>query len=408
KHHHLPPLWYQRANMASSPPDTIKAQFLDAFNTPYNLRSVPLPKLTSPYDLLVRVDAASYCHTDAVLASGQMAPFPPSFPHISCHEFAGTVVSLPSHESCSDTKVPKYPIGTRLGIPGRAYHPCTTCAECLSSPSPSSLSSLDYDPPGYSVYCPHALNLGISAPGGFAQYALADSRQVAPLPDEISAVDGAALMCAGLTIYAALKKCGLREGQRVGIMGCGGGLGHLGVIFAVKMGLRVVGVENSEGGLEVARGVVKKLNKGKEEKGEVRIVDARVEGWEVVKDSLGREDGKTEKGEMGVHAVVTLPESQAAFEYGMGLLRNRGKCVVVSFPEKGFNFSARDVVFRDVQIVGSLVGSNRMLREMLAFAAEHKIRPRVRTFPLGKLNELVEEYHKGGGGKLVVDMHLEE
>jgi D-arabinose 1-dehydrogenase-like Zn-dependent alcohol dehydrogenase len=88
----------------------------------------------------------------------------------------------------------------------------------------------------------------------------------------------------------------------------------------------------------------------------------------------------------------------------MSLLKTHGTCVVVSFPEKGFHVSARDIVFRDIKIIGSLVGSNRMLREMLDFSAEHNIRALSKSFPLPKLNELVEEYHKGGGGKLVVDL----
>jgi propanol-preferring alcohol dehydrogenase len=64
------------------------------------------------------------------------------------------------------------------------------------------------------------------------------------------------------------------------------------------------------------------------------------------------------------------------------------------------------VVFRDISVIGSLVGSNKMLREMLNFSAEHNIRAVTKSFPLAKLNNLVEDYHKGGGGKLVVDMAM--
>jgi D-arabinose 1-dehydrogenase-like Zn-dependent alcohol dehydrogenase len=123
---------------------------------------------------------------------------------------------------------------------------------------------------------------------------------------------------------------------------------------------------------------------------------------------LGEEDKKTSLGEKGLDAIIVLPESQAAFDYGMTLLKTHGTCVVVSFPEKGFHISARDVVFRDIKIIGSLVGSNRVLREMLNFSAKHKVQATARTFALAKLNELVEEYHKGYGGKLVVDMSLKE
>jgi propanol-preferring alcohol dehydrogenase len=203
-------------------------------------------------------------------------------------------------------------------------------------------------------------------------------------------------MCAGVTIYAALKRCFLEPGQRVGIMGCGGGLGHLGLQFATHMGLKVVGVDNADAPLRLAREAARYA----------RIVDARAEEACDVVAQLGREDGKRDKGDMGLDAVIILPESQRALDYGVCLLRNHGKCVIVSFPEKGFHISAQDIVFRDIQILGSLVGSNRTLREMLRFSDEYGVKPSVKTFPLSGLNDLVEEYHKGGGGKLVIDMAL--
>ncbi|KAF4617073.1 hypothetical protein G7Y89_g15076 [Cudoniella acicularis] len=361
--------------METNLPKLMKAQLLDDFKKPYEFRSIPLPTISSPHDLLIKVDAASYCHTDAVLAEGLMPPFPTTFPHISCHEFAGTVVSLPS-------LITPFKLGDRVGVPGRAFHPCGKCFECSSTSGPED------DREGYSVFCPSAGNHGISRAGGFAEYAVVDSRQVAPIPENLTAVETAPLMCAGLTIFAALKKCGLKEGQRVGIMGCGGGLGHLGLQFATKMGYKVLGMEAADGPLELA----KSLNTG------ARIVDVKLESASEIVSQLGKEDGKNEKTEMGLDAVIILPESQKAFEYGMKLLRNRGKCVVVSFPDEGFHFSAGDVVFRQIDIVGSLVGSNGTLREMLAFAAEKGIRAKVRCFGLGELNALVEEYKKGEGG----------
>lgn len=110
--------------------------------------------------------------------------------------------------------------------------------------------------------------------------------------------------------------------------------------------------------------------------------------------------------EAGLDAVFILPENQAGFEFGMKLLRNHGLCVVLSFPDNGFHVSAKDLVFRDIKIIGSLVGKNWMLKEMVAFAAEHDVKAVKNTFPLRELNELVEEYKKMKGGKLVVDMTL--
>ncbi|KAK4174109.1 putative alcohol dehydrogenase [Triangularia setosa] len=376
-------------------PHEMKAQILPSFNAPYLLTTLPLPEFTAdnPYDILVKVLAASYCHTDLVLAQGQMPPFPPSFPHIGCHEFSGEVISIPEHS------LSRYKIGDRVGIPGRSFRPCGKCFECLREPDNE---KDDVDGGGYSVYCVSASNNGISAPGGFREFAMVDSRQVTPLPDKISAVQGASLMCAGITIYAAIKKCGLARGQRMGIMGCGGGLGHLGLQFAVKMGLRVTGIDVADEPLQVAGQVAEAL---REKEGLfVRIVDARVTKADSIVQEMGKEDQKQDKGDMGLDAVIILPESQKAFDYGVSLLRTHGRCVVVSFPADGFHVSARDVVFRDISIVGSLVGSNKVLREMVMFAAEHNVQARIKSYPLRQLNDLVLEYKKGKGGKLVIDM----
>ncbi|KAF2634322.1 alcohol dehydrogenase-like protein [Massarina eburnea CBS 473.64] len=376
--------------MASTLPKTMRGQFLELYKKPYSLRHVPLPKPTTPHDILIKVDAASYCHTDFVLAEGQMPGLPKKFPHIGSHEFAGTVIS---HFDSPSSKASDFKEGDRVGVPGRAFHACGDCFECQGSNDP-----VAQDERGYSVHCIHAENNGLSRDGGFAEYAVVDARQLAPIPDALTAAETAPLMCAGITIYAALKRCKLQMGERVGIMGAGGGLGHLGLQYAVKMGYKALGIDASDGPLKLARS----LETG------ARLVDARIEKAADVVQQLGVEDGKKTTGDMGLDAVIILPESQAAFDYGMALLKTHGKCVIVSFPEKGFHISARDVVFRDISIIGSLVGSNKMLREMLNFSAEHNIRAVAKSFSLSRLNDLVEDYHKGGGGKLVIDMALPE
>lgn len=212
-------------------------------------------------------------------------------------------------------------------------------------------------------------------------------------------------MCAGVTIYGALKRCQpeLKPGGRVGIVGCGGGLGHLGLQFAAKMGYRVTGIDNTDSALALSRKLKLELDEAK-----VAIFDVRQTDAAQVVQQLGDQDGKTDRGNMGLDAVIILPESQAAFDYGVKLLRNHGKCVVVSFPEKGFHISTRDLIFRDISLVGTLIGSSKLLREMVGFAADNHVRAKVRTFPLVRLNELVEAYRAGeDGGKLVVDLSLD-
>ncbi|KAF2096879.1 GroES-like protein [Rhizodiscina lignyota] len=368
-------------------PRTMKAQFLDAYRQPYSFRDAEVPATSSPHDLLVKVDAAGYCHTDATLVAGHFAPNPPSFPHIGCHEFAGTVVKLSEGASPA---AKNFPVGTRVGIPSCSFHPCGTCFECTKEAGP------DSDAPGYSVYCAHALSIGVDQHGGFAEYALADARQVVKIPDGFSSVDTAPMMCAGMTIYAALKKCDPQPGRTVGIMGCGGGLGHLGLQFATKMGMAVVGVDAADQPVELAES----LSTG------AWIVDARKETANAVVKELGRREGKKDRGEMGVDCIVILTESQKAFDYGVQLVKNHGTVVVVSYPVNGFNISAMDIVARKISFVGCLLSSNKLATEMLEFAANNGVKAVQRRYPLSDLNRLVEEYHRTPGGKLVVDMSM--
>lgn len=313
---------------------TMKAWVLEEFNKPYQLRDVPVPVIDDPNDLLIRVDACSYCHTDAVVAAGTVTP--PKLPHIGCHEFAGTVVALPlGMADCHG-----FQLQDRVAVRGCGYHTCGKCRECRNPSGPLA------DDPGFSVYCPLAgVGLGVDRPGGFREYAIVDARQIVLIPDGLTAVDVAPMMCAGLTIFTALLKCALNPGARVGIMGCGGGLGHLGLQFATRMGLKTLGVDVSPRALELAR----VLHTG------ATIVDATRETANGLRHKLGDEDGLTLPSEMGLDAVLILPESQQGFDYGMELVRDGGKVVLLSFPPDGFRVAATDIVFRRITLEGSLV-----------------------------------------------------
>ncbi|KXL48176.1 hypothetical protein M433DRAFT_152391 [Acidomyces richmondensis BFW] len=369
----------------------MRAQVLEAFNKPYVFKDIPKPDTLEGKDILVEVEAASYCHTDAVFASGLMWK---DLPRVGSHEFAGKIVGLgPDVDSSLGLK-----IGMRVGVPGRAYRPCGSCLECKYN---------DGDPKGYGIWCPKAGNLGLSRNGGFEEFALADSRQVAPIPNGLTSLETAPLMCAGVTIWNALEVAGVNTAGGdnreliVAIVGAGGGLGHLGVQFAAKLGCKVIAVETSEKALTLLREIVEGLG----EKGsQVTIVDARTERAEDVRFAVSGMPETSLEGERGANASIILPESQQALEFGMKVLRNHSTCVAVSFPIEGFCIQPRDLVFRHISMVGVLVGRNHQLRAMLQFAASHNVRAKIVTYPLEQLNQLVEDYHHGASGKLVVDM----
>ena len=370
----------------------MRAQVLEKFNTPYVFKDdFPKPQNPEGKDILIQVLAASYCHTDAVFASGSMWQ---DLPRVGSHEFAGKIVALgPDVDPSLGLSV-----GKSVGVPGRAYHPCGECYECLNN---------DGDPEKYGVWCKKAGNLGLSRDGGFQEFALADSRQVAPMPDGLSSVDTAPLMCAGLTIWNALEQTGVKltegggKGMQIAISGAGGGLGHLGVQFAARLGCDVVAIETGDKQLALLSTIIHELG---EDGKRVKIVDARTQSAEDARIEVSGRPEPLLEGEKGCDGALILPESQKAFEYGMKLLKDHGVCVCVSFPIDGLHMNPRDLVFRHIKITGVLVGRNRQLRSMLNFAAKHGVRAKATTYSLEKLNDLVDDYHKAEGGKLVIDM----
>jgi D-arabinose 1-dehydrogenase-like Zn-dependent alcohol dehydrogenase len=377
----------------------MRAQVLQRFNEPYTFTTEhPSPPAPQGHELLIHVQAASYCHTDAVFASGAMQQ---GLPRIGSHEFAGVIDAL-GPEAETVAKQRGLSKGDLVGVPGRAFNPCGECGECVEN---------DGDMKGYGVWCTRASNLGLTRDGGFQEWCLVDARQVARAPSQggMTPVEIAPLMCAGVTVWNALEAAGVQtqgksngEGKSVAILGAGGGLGHLGVQFAARLGWTVVAVDTTAA-MGMLQDVVEKLgDDGKR----VHVVDALKESVEDAKKRIFGAAVQGLDGEKGCDSSIILPESQSAFDFGMAVLKNHGTCVAVSFPKDGWKFKPGDLVFRHIKLVGVLVGRNRQLQAMLDFAAQHNVRAKVRTYSLEQLNGLVEDYHKGVGGKLVVDMSL--
>ncbi|RYC83339.1 hypothetical protein BFJ63_vAg13742 [Fusarium oxysporum f. sp. narcissi] len=365
---------------------TQKAAIVERFGEPYTFKQIPRPSKPRGQDLLIKVLAASYCHSDTLFAQGELAQ---ELPREGGHEFVGEVVSIgpdvSSHKAVT--------VGQRVGVPGRAYHPCGTCWECTHPGK---------DEMGYSPYCPYARNLGFSQDGGFQDYCLVDSRQVALIPESLSSTQAAPLMCAGLTIWGALSHESVQKAKIVAIIGAGGGLGHNGLQFAARLGKDVLAIEASDPAVEVMKRV--KSNLGEDRK-RVHVADARKNDASIIRALAKSTDG-CPSSEVGVEAVILLPESQKAFDLGLKLLRNHGTMVIVSFPIEKFVVSAREFVHRDITIRGTLVARNYQLREMLEFVVKHNVYVEVTSYCFNQLNDLANPALHGAGGKRVIDMTL--
>ena len=177
-------------------------------------RAVPEP---SAGEVRIRVAACGVCHSDALTVAGHMPGL--NYPRIPGHEVIGTLEAL-------GAGVAGWEVGTRVGV-GWSPGACGHCVPCRH---------------GDAFAC---LNIegatGVSRDGGYATHMLAHASALARVPAELDAVASAPLLCAGITTFNALRHCGARAGELVAIHGIGG-LGHLGVQFAQRLGFRVAAV----------------------------------------------------------------------------------------------------------------------------------------------------------------------
>jgi len=164
----------------------------------------------------IRVEACGICHTDAATITGVYPGL--SLPRVPGHEVVGRIEAIGSGVS-------RWKIGQRVGV-GLIAGEDGVCEPCRR---------------GDIVNCQNPVVSGVTVDGGYAEVMIAEARAIASVPDELSSVDAAPLLCAGITTYNALRNAGLRSGDLVAVQGIGG-LGHLGVQFARHMGFRTVAI----------------------------------------------------------------------------------------------------------------------------------------------------------------------
>src|SRR5215468_9001309 len=194
--------------------DTYKAVEVSA---PGNLRLVKRQVTEpGPGQVRIRVEACGICHTDAATVTGTYPGL--TLPRVPGHEVVGRIEALGSGVS-------RWKIGQRIGV-GLIAGEDGVCEPCRR---------------GDMVNCEHPVVSGVTADGGYAEVMIAEARGIASIPDELNSAEAAPLLCAGVTTFNALRNAGLRAGDLVAVQGIGG-LGHLGVQFARRMGFRTVAI----------------------------------------------------------------------------------------------------------------------------------------------------------------------
>jgi propanol-preferring alcohol dehydrogenase len=329
-------------------PVTMQAAVVEKFGAPLVVREVPVPA-PGPGQALVEIIASGVCHTDLHAADGDW-PVKPTLPFTPGHEGAGVVVAL-------GPGVSHLKLGDRVGIVW-LHSACGHCEFCLA---------------GWETLCLEQKNSGYSVNGSFAQYAVAQADYLGRIPENLSFVDAAPILCAGVTTYKGLKETDARPGEWVVISGVGG-LGHVAIQYATAMGLHVAAVDLGPEKMALA----KKL--GAEITIDAKTQDPAAE----IQKQIG-----------GAQGVLVTAVSTIAFKQAIGMLRRGGTCVLNGLPPGEFPVSIFEVVLNRYTIRGSIVGTRLDLEEALAFAAQGKVKATIETVPLESVNYVFERLRTG-------------
>jgi len=201
--------------------------------------------------------------------------------------------------------------------------------------------------------------VGVTVDGGYAEVMIAEARAIASIPDELSSAEAAPLLCAGITTYNALRNAGLRGGDLVAVQGIGG-LGHLGVQFARRLGFHTVAIGRGSDKEKLAKDL-----------GAHVYIDTALDDATAVLQRM--EKART--------ILATAPSGDSMGPL-VSALAVRGKLIVVGVPQDQIQLSAFPLVFGGRSVYGSLTGTAIEQEDTLAFSVLENIRPMIETAPL--------------------------
>ncbi|RYP39854.1 hypothetical protein DL767_001973 [Monosporascus sp. MG133] len=359
-----------------SSPQEMRAALLCEYNKPYQLGHKNVPEIGGT-ELLVKVHAAGFCHSDLQVWHGQ---FGTKLPMVPSHEPAGTVVRVGA--KCEG----EWKVGDRVGVLNFKKS-CSKCPGCR-------LAKREYgglDP----RFCDSRVTAGFHHDGAFAEYMVADPVTTVKLPPSLSFEQAAPLMCAGATVWGALEKGtdGLKPGDTVAIVGIGG-LGHLGVQFSRATGFRTIAVDSRPEGRQLATEVSNPALKP-----DLVIDSTSPDATEEIFEFTNGE---------GVAVAVVCTDSLLANEWALSLLRIGGTLVLLGLPPEKWRFDASIIVFRELTLRGSYVASRDSTERMMSVVDKEHVESQLTVLPFEELPGIVDAYQdKSFKGRLVVQIAKE-
>jgi len=306
-------------------------------------RPIPEPGRGS---VRIRVEACGICHSDALTKDGHYPGI--QYPRVPGHEVAGVIDAVGA-----DT--PDWQPGQRVGVGWNGGY----CGHC------------DYCRRGEFFACVTHQVTGVTYDGGYAEYMIAPASAVARMPADLPAVDTAPLMCAGVTTFNALRNAGARPGDVVAVLGLGG-LGHLGVQYAAKMGFRTVGIARGKDKESLARQL-----------GASVYIDSQSQDPAAELQKLG--------GAKVILATATSGEAMSAVQGGLAV--NGTLLIVGAAPS--MQVSPVFLLSGCRSIKGWYSGTSIDSQDTLAFSARTGVRPMNEIFPLERASEAYDRMMSG-------------
>jgi D-arabinose 1-dehydrogenase-like Zn-dependent alcohol dehydrogenase len=252
--------------------------------------------------------------------------------------------------------VPGWSVGQRVGVGWHGGN-CGYCDTCRR---------------GDAFACEtETLVTGVTSDGGYADYMIAPATALARVPDDLGAVEAAPLMCAGITTFNALRNSDARPGELVAVLGLGG-LGHLGVQFAAKLGFKTVAIARGEDKAPLARQL-----------GAHHYIDSRAEDPAAALSKLG-----------GAKVVLATVTSGAAMSAVQGGLAPRGTLLIVGVPES-LAIDPLPLILGSRSVKGWYSGTSIDSQQTLAFSALTGVRPMTEVYPLERAAEAYDRMMSG-------------
>ncbi len=295
----------------------------------------------------VKVEACGMCHSDVFVKEGLWPGL--AYPRVPGHEIAG-------HIDAVGDNVTAWRPGQRVGVGWHGGH-CFVCAPCRR---------------GDFAMCVQRQVTGFDFDGGYAEYMIARAETLAAIPDALPAEEAGPLMCAGVTVYNALRQAGARAGEVVAVHGIGG-LGHLGVQYARQMGFETVAITRGHDKEALARQL-----------GAQHYIDATAQ------------DAVTELHKLGGARVIlaTAPNAQAISALVDGLSPG-GTLLVPAAPAEPLTISVMSLISGRRSVAGWYAGTAKDSQDTLEFSVLSAVHPMIEPYPLGRVAEAYEQMHSG-------------